>query len=404
MNYLKSIKFIESLQVKFKKFNTLKTKKLLKLAGIKLNSIIIHVAGSNGKGSVCAMLESILLQQGYSVALNTSPHLIDYTERFRVNGKNISEKEFVEALEGLMPAINLFKKKPSSFEVLTVMAAKIFAEKKPNFIIFETGMGGRLDATNAFKTQIQVITDISLEHTASLGNTINKIASEKAGIIKEKSFVIVRKDNAGYKVIKKKIKEKKAVELNPKKEFEKMKSNLLGLHQKRNVSLAVTAINAVKKLGFKVTEKSIEKGLMKVQWNARMQVIQKNPLMIVDGAHNPEGIKALMNSVQELNKEKKFSKIIAVFGVLKDKNFKEMISLLKADELILTKVITHRALEPKKLIKSAKKNKGIKKIKLITSIPYALNYAKKIAGKNDLILVFGSLYLAGSILKLIKKH
>jgi dihydrofolate synthase / folylpolyglutamate synthase len=455
MNYAQAIKFIDSHQIKFTKFNTLKTKQLLKLTGIKLNSIIIHVAGSNGKGSTCAMIESILNQEGFKTGFYSSPHLIELTERIRINKKQISKKEFTKNLNELIPVIKSMKSKPSYFEILTVLTAKIFSQKKLDFIILETGLGGRLDATNAFKSQIQIITDISLEHQKSLGNTLNKIALEKAGIIKagfflekkstgaKKSnfakaklkthncFVVVRKDNAGYKVIKKKINEKKAIELNPekelkklnskkaielnsekelkklnsKKEFEKMKSNLLGLHQKKNISLAVTAINAVKKLGFKVSNKSIKKGLMKVKWNARMQVIQKNPLMILDSAHNSAGVKALMNSVQELIKEKKFNKLICVFGVLKDKNFKEMISLISADLIILTKPETHRALNPKKLISLIKKNSKINEFQVIESNSKALLKAIKTAGKKDLILIFGSIYLTGKILKLnLKRH
>ncbi|MFH1588367.1 MAG: cyanophycin synthetase [Candidatus Diapherotrites archaeon] len=316
------------------------------------------------------------------------------TERIRVNGKDISKKEFAEKLSELIPVIKKSKLNPSYFEVLTILAAKVFQEQETEFIILETGLGGRLDATNAFNSQIQVITDISLEHTKHLGNTIAKIAFEKAGIIK-KGIAVVRKDNAGYKQIKNKIKKMNAKELNPEKELKKaeygkIKTNLLGMHQIRNASLAITSVLALKKK-YKISIKAIQKGLMKVNWKGRMQIIERKPLTIIDGAHNPAGINNLFHSLTEFT----YEKLIVVFGVLADKNWKEMSWEVSknANELILVKPESHRALEPSEL-----KN-FLRRGKIINSFSEALKHAKKIAGKKDLVLICGSLYLIGKALK-----
>ncbi|MBI5553152.1 MAG: bifunctional folylpolyglutamate synthase/dihydrofolate synthase, partial [Candidatus Diapherotrites archaeon] len=362
--------------------------------------------------SVCAMLEAILLAQGYSTGFYSSPHLVSMNERIRVNGKPVSKPLFAQTVSALKPLIR--KTNASYFEALTLTAAEIFRQKKPEFIILETGLGGRLDATNAFDTDVQVITSISLEHTQYLGNTIQKIAREKAGIIKRNETAVVSRTNAGYSAIKEKIKQMNATDINPRTKFRKMDfggtefesihpraiphltTNLIGIHQAENAGLALGAVYALQKKGIRITSTAIRKGLMRVNWPARMQVLQTKPnFILLDGAHNPDGVRTLLKSVRKLP----FNRLIGVFGCLRTKNYAEMIREIHAEELILTHFKHPQALSIKILQRIAEKNKKIRHIQSAANPRQAIALAQKTAGPKDLILVFGSLYLAGEVLK-----
>jgi dihydrofolate synthase / folylpolyglutamate synthase len=413
MNYLQTERFIEKLNVKYKGFTPEKTGRMLEAEKVDLGkSILIHVAGTNGKGSVCAMIESILCEAGCTTGLYISPHLVKMTERIRINKKSISKKIFAKKTSELKNIIK--KNKASYFEALTLIAAKIFEEKKVEVIILETGLGGRLDATNAFETNVQAITGISKEHEQFLGKTIHKIAFEKAGIIKKNGIVAVSKKNKGYSTIKKMIQKNNALEINPITEFisldetgtkfnsitpiamKNAKTNLIGTHQSENAEIALAVIHALKKkFKIKITNNAIKKGLMHVHWPARTQVLSKKPLIILDGAHNPRGVKKLFETIKHL----KYQKLICVFGCLKTKNLEEMSKQVFADEIIAVKFNHKKAVSGTAIEKAVKKNGKTKNVQTEKNVSYALKKAGKLAKKNDLILVFGSLYLAGELLK-----
>ena len=293
---------------------------------LKLKSI--HVAGTNGKGSTCAMTASILKEAGYKVGLYTSPHLFDYMERIKVNGNDISGKEFSQGLR-LIEEISSHKdtktrSSPTIFEVLTAVAFWYFAKKKVDYAVVEVGLGGRLDATNVLTPQVSVITNIDLEHTQVLGKTLKKIAAEKAAIIKTGVPVVTAETKKiPLAVMKKEAKRKKSLLLAVRYEPEGLGGSLLGEHQKLN---AACAISAVRLSGARATKAHITKGLQKAQWPGRFQIVSKKPLVIVDGAHNPAGAKALTATLKKLYPKTKFT---IIYGCQKTKDFKGCLKHLK---------------------------------------------------------------------------
>jgi dihydrofolate synthase/folylpolyglutamate synthase len=347
-----------------------------KLGNVQNKLKIIHVAGTNGKGSVCAMLSSILQQAGYSVGMFTSPHLIDFRERIQLNREIICEKDALQIFEKVKKTgVEL-----TFFEFTTAMAFLYFSEKTHDYTILEVGMGGRLDATNIVKPITSVITTISFDHTNMLGNTLEKISQEKAGIIKENVPLFTTVNN---KVIKDVCKEKNAklCLVNNKEN-----TNLNGEFQKTNAAVAAAVARYLK-----IKENCIKNGLMHVKWPARLEFIEKNVLL--DCGHNSEGIKNIARFVEK----HKHRKLIIVFGVMRDKNYKEMLdSLPKFDKIIFTKPQIERSLGPEELKKTIPT--GV----IMEDVAVAYEYAKGVATKDDLVLICGSCYLAGEVLAHIK--
>jgi len=350
----------------------------------------IHVAGTNGKGSTCAMIAMGIRNAGYKTALFTSPHLVKFNERIQINGKLISDKDLFSLYSELK---HLFDKHDLTFfEATTVIAFVYFARNKVERAVIEVGLGGRLDATNVILPKVSVITDIGFDHVAHLGNTIDKIAFEKAGIIKNKVPLVVSKSNPGFKTI-----ESVAKENNSKIVFAlptKMKCGLKGDFQKRNASLAFATLNF---LG--VPKKSISFGLKNVLWPARLQYV--DPEVIVDGAHNPSGVKVLC---KELSKIK--SKKIIIVGILADKDYSKMLNLLskQADYLILTVPKSTTRAASTQLLSTSLKGKHVS-LEVTFEIKEALMQARKVKknlfGKS-IIVICGSLYLAGEALTELK--
>ena len=278
----------------------------------------IHVAGTNGKGSVCAILNSILQEAGYKTGLYTSPHIWKYTERIKINGKEISENDFAKYLQKITEiGIHL-----TEFEILTVMMFLYFSDNNVDVAILETGLGGRLDATNVIKRNLcSIITHIDLDHTERLGNTKDKIAYEKAGIIKPNCPVITAE---GYEAIKDRADECNSMFIlsNPYVSPELLDSlSLKGNHQAENLALA---INAIEYLFKDIDQETIKQGLSKIKHPCRFQYIQERNL-IVDASHNPNGIEALRNNLDWYfpNEKRRF-----VFGCLQNKDYRKMINLL----------------------------------------------------------------------------
>ena len=338
---------------------------------------IIHVTGTNGKGSVCAMIDSILEKSGFNVGLFTSPHLVDFRERLQVNRKKISKHDAMRITE----MIKKTNTELTFFEFTTAMALQYFYEQKVDYAVIEVGMGGRYDATNIVKPVATVITNLSMDHTDWLGETLDKITHEKAGIVKEGVPLFTTADN---EVIKQACKEKNAQFVFVSDEED---NRMNGAFQRKNAALAAAVARHLH-----VKEEKIREGLASVQWPARLEFIEKNVLL--DCCHNTDGVEKATEFVKML----KHRKLIIVFGVMKNKDYKGMISRLpEHSKIILTRPKIERSLNPMEM-KNLCKDPMI-----IENAGEAYEYAKSIAGSDDLILLCGSCYLAGEIIAHINK-
>ncbi len=370
----------------------------------------IHIAGSKGKGSTCAIIASILREAGYTVGLYTSPHLLDTRERIRVLIKGsrlkaeglrnlegaIEEQEFIGLIEKIKPAAEKFRDhkelgKLSFFEILTACAFLYFKEKKVDFAVLETGLGGRLDATNVTEPLVCGITNISLEHVDKLGNSLEEIACEKAGIIKPQATVFCApQDERVIRVIKDACRERNAKLYETSRDIGDLEINLLGVHQCENAALA-TAISK----HINVKEEAIRRGLKNVSWPGRLQVIQKEPYLVLDGAQNMVSIKIVLSTIKQVFS---YKRLICIFGVSSDKDIKGMSAELDntVDTAILTRSSSERAKAPIEL----KENFYNTNIELTGNVEEALRMSLEIASKEDLILVTGSLYVVAAALSL----
>ena len=413
MDYKQSVQWLDSLGQRMEGFDLSNIAKLCALSGIEPAKLkAVHVAGSNGKGSTCAFAERILREAGYKTGLYTSPHILEPTERIQINGKKISEKEFCEIAEYYRELIEKNKIDASYFEAITAMAFKFFIGEKIDILVAEVGMGGRLDATNVLNGAVCVITSISLEHTQYLGDTIEKIAMEKAGIIKEKSIVVASPANVALRIIGKIAKQKNAeliipewkisysnskgneIMLQSPKRITRLGMPLIGRHQCENAALAVAAALALRENGFRIPEKAIKSGLQKTVWRGRIEIVRKEPLVLLDAAHNPQGWDALFESLRLF----KYENLFVVFGAMADKDVSgigEKFRKLGA-QMIFTKADSERAQEPQKLLDEF----GFGEV----AVPAAdaIKIAIERAGKNDLVLVTGSINLVGEACRHLK--
>lgn len=291
------------------------------------NLKFIHVAGTNGKGSVCAMLSAILSNNGLKTGLFTSPHVFEYTERIKINDVEITKEDFAK---NVLEIIEIAEKNGihlTEFEILTVVAFKYFAQNNVDLVVLETGLGGRLDATNVIENNIcSVITHIDFDHTERLGNTIEKISTEKAGIIKQNCPVVTCENNAGLDVINRIAAEKNAQVLIAEggRIFPAEKSALKGTYQRENLSIVLKVIELLNENGFEITEEGLERGLKNVKHPCRFEYLQEKNI-ILDGAHNPNGTRALRDSLDEYfpNQKIKF-----IFGCLNNKQYTQMMENL----------------------------------------------------------------------------
>ncbi len=398
MDYKQTLKELYSLDKPIFKLGLKHIRVLLKkLNNPEKNLRCIHVAGTNGKGSVCAMIFSILTNAGYKVGMYTSPHLKKFNERIRINSKLITDKEIAEYYLKIKP----FVTNQSFFELTTAIAFLYFREKKVDFVVLETGLGGRFDATNVVKPLVSVITNVDFEHTEFLGNNIKQIAYQKAGIIKSKVPVVTAAEGIGLQTIKNvsNNKNSKLIIINNKKikkknygfninNYKNIKlKNLNGKFQIENANIAIKTIEILNQnYKLKINKKNIINGLKNTKWPGRFQYINKNT--IVDCAHNPSGFKVLVKELKNLN----YNKLILIVGFSNDKDIKTISKIIKADKVVITKSSNIKALEPK-IIKQYFNNSII-----IKNPKQALNYAKKLAKKDDLILVAGSIFLVGEVI------
>ncbi|MFC1559740.1 bifunctional folylpolyglutamate synthase/dihydrofolate synthase [Candidatus Margulisiibacteriota bacterium] len=418
MNYLQSIEYLES----FKRFGIHlglgRIRNLLSSLGNphkKFKSI--HIAGTNGKGSVCAILSSILNAEGYKVGLYTSPHLVDYTERIRIKEKDIDQKRFAKAVDAVKKAVNRSHIKGlTEFELLTAVAFLIFAQEKVDVAVVETGMGGRLDATNVVVPLASVVTNVELEHTEILGKTVARIAKEKAGIIKRKvpvvtwenkkeALSVIRKacvvqkaslininKSSGVKIANFQDKGKNGSKFDLAWRLGKIKGvvfSLNGRAQIRNLETALAVLVLMSKT-LPINKDALARGLSKVNWPARLQTISRD--IMVDSAHNPSGAKFLRHYLVSLKK-----KITFIIGMQNDKDFVEFIDILApvAKMFIVTRSSHSDARDPSEFVRHIRARK--KEVRVGSSVGSSLRMAKEFAG--GIICITGSIYLVGDYLK-----
>ena len=357
----------------------------------------IHVAGTNGKGSTSHMLASILQEAGYKVGLYTSPHLKDFRERIRINGKVIS-KQFVI---GFIKRNKSFfeTNKLSFFEMTVGMAFDFFAKKKVDIAVIEVGLGGRLDSTNIITPELSIITNIGFDHMQFLGDSLEKIANEKAGIIKENVPIVIGETHKKTQnVFKSKAKEQNSnIFFADQSIDEVLQSDLKGSYQKHNIKTVMQSVSVLRSSDFKISNSNLKHGLLNVTKNTglkgRWQILGLEPKIVCDTAHNKEG---LIHVVQQLKSEI-FKKLHIVFGVVNDKDLSSIIPLLpKNASYYFCKPNVQRGLDVKKLQSEFAKNQLFGKAYI--NVETALNSAKAKADKNDLIYVGGSTFVVAEII------
>lgn len=369
-----------------------------------------HIAGSNGKGSTASFIASILMENGFKTALYTSPHFIKFNERIKINGEEICDEYIINFYNSIEKYVNSLE--PTFFEITTAMAFKYFYDNNVDFAVIETGLGGRLDATNVINPIASLITSISLEHTHILGNTIEKIAYEKAGIIKKNSYVfsgllpddaekVIRlraeEMNCKYFPLRSFVeKEKDYIRINLNdKSYKIYQTPLKGYHQLINCGLAVKCLTTTIKLNdyFKINH-GINKVIKNTGIQGRYEVVKDIPKIIFDSAHNPESVKIFL---EEFVKEYySYSQRELIFGAMKDKNIEEMLKLLSPffDNIYVTSIDSERAATIEELKSIADKIK-IKVMPLYDAYVYINNFVN-VEGKKCLV-VLGSMYLIGKI-------
>ena len=401
MTYEQTVKMLQSQGKFYINLGLERILSVLKLLENPQNSLrVIHVAGTNGKGSVCSTIANILTHNGYKTGLYTSPHIVEYTERIKINNKEISKEDFTNYIETVCNIADKNKIDLTEFEILTVAAYKYFYDNKTDFAIIETGLGGRYDATNVCdRPEICIITSISLDHTDRLGDTTDKIAYEKAGIIKEKSKIIVNYDNVGLKVIEQVAKEKRAKLIIAKDNISTIFENgtnyaiynkkkyefpLLGLYQRQNLALI---LKAIKELSCKIDEDGLETGLKTAKWNARLQYI-KDKNLIIDGAHNPAAATELKKSLDYMFPNEKR---IFIYSTINTKDYVSIAKILfnPEDEIYYLPFSYKTAVPFEEYTKKVNYLKNLKKISK-SEIPSILK-------KDGLKILTGSFYMIGEV-------
>ena len=360
-----------------------------------LNFKSVHIAGTNGKGSTAHMISSVLQESGYKVGLYTSPHLKDFRERIRINGEVISQKKVVDFTEKYK---TVFEKIDMSFFEMTVaMAFHHFSEEKVDIAIIECGLGGRLDSTNIIQPLVSVITNIGIDHTALLGNTIEEIAKEKAGIIKQETPIIIGRNQKECRTIF----INKAREHNSEVYFCEGESayhtDLKGNYQDENKRTAVFSLNELQKKGFEIKKEDIRKGLLKVTENTslvgRWQILNESPLTICDTAHNEDGVKEIVKQLNTID----YNELHFVLGTVNDKRIEKVLSLLpKSAKYYFCQADIPRALDKNELRKLSEEKKLFGEV--YPSVSDAYNQAKKNAKINDCIYIGGSTFVVAEII------
>jgi len=407
------------------KFNLSRMNRFLELLGNPQRDYeIIHVAGTKGKGSVCAMISSILSHSGYKTGFYSSPHMIDFTERIRIGDDLIPQEKITKYMDDLKAFIRQVDQ-ITTFEITTALAFKYFSDQRIDFAVIEVGLGGRFDATNVVTPRVSVISTISFDHTKILGNTLSKIAYEKAGIIKKGVPVVIsRQKSTALKMIQNIAQERKSLLIDAKarfpvvsgkktldyQEFEIndgsssigwIKLPLIGDHQLDNARTAFAVINELRNQGVDIPNMAVKKGFEQVKWPGRLEILQRDPLVIIDGAHNPDSFRNLAKTIRDYLPERK---VIFILGVSEDKNIRSMLRIIKpvVDTLIITKSEHPRAMKIEKIQEIAQS------ISLdgecAENVEEARIKAENRAKKNSIIIAAGSIFIAGAFREMYSQN
>lgn len=374
----------------------------------------IHAAGTNGKGSVCACLASVLEAAGYRVGLNTSPHLERFHERIRVDGKEISDEDLGAVMDRVCPAAEAMPEHPTEFELITAAAFLYFLERRCDVVVLETGLGGALDASNVIETpELAVLTAMGMDHAALLGPTLRDIAAAKAGIIKPGGAVVSRGGcPEADEIFRRTCRERGAslVELDLTRltvrrlglegaafdfaPWEGLTLPLAGTYQAENAALALTALEALGEKGWRIPEDAVRRGLAAVRWPGRFEILGRDPVVLLDGAHNAHGMWAAAESLRTLFPGKKLTFLL---GILADKDAGEMLDLLAplAERVLVLRPDSPRAMDPAALC-AMLTERGVE-ARPCASVEAGLKAALAAAGKGGVICALGSLYLCGEV-------
>ncbi|MBS6610096.1 MULTISPECIES: folylpolyglutamate synthase/dihydrofolate synthase family protein [Peptoniphilus] len=420
MDYKKLVDWLENRNIPLGEFTTDNIRTLLKFfqkPQDKLN--IIHITGTNGKGSVASFISSSLKENDYKVGKFTSPYITNICEEIEINGEEISEKDFAKIAEEVKEKVELLDKKKifvSGFEILTTIAYIYFVRKDVDFAIMEVGMGGRVDATNVMKKSIPVFAHISLDHANILGDTVGKIAREKGGIIKENSNVFsYPQDQKAKEELQKICREKNSIfnefkeneieilssdEFGSKfnfRDYKNVEISLIGEHQIYNASLALMVLDSLKEK-YNLNDEKIKLGIKKAKNLGRIECLSKNPLIVIDGSHNLDSIEKLVENIKKF----KYNKLILGFSLLKDKDHLNILKKVEniADKIVLTEIDNERFTDVESLYSEFEKISD-KEVFAIKNRGEAVKKTFEIAEKGDLILWCGSLYLIKDIRKII---
>ncbi len=425
MNFEQTVQYLYDLQKFGTKLGLENTRELLRLLGRPdLGRKYLHVTGTNGKGSVCAIAASVLTKAGHRTGLYTSPHLVSFTERMKMDNAEVSRDEVVEIARRLKQAIDAgaTNLKPTFFEFTTAMAFDYFARKDAEAVVLEVGMGGRLDSTNVVEPLCTVITNVELEHAEYLGDTIMEVAYEKAGIIKPGVPLVTaetRPEVVAY--LADRCKElgspmyllgrdfdvrAAGMGMGPGRflqEFDYygpggakrgLKIPLAGRHQLKNAALSVCSVALMSERGLTVDGDAFYEGLKDVRWDGRLEVVSGSPLIVLDGAHNPASVASLAGSIRE-QFAGRYKRLILVMGVLDDKDFETMFGMLSpfANEVIFTRAAYERAVPPERLMAAAGNTHPGAGVS--DSVAAGIREAMDRAEPDDMVLIAGSLYVVG---------
>ncbi len=374
----------------------------------------VHIAGTNGKGSTSAMLAAILEKAGLTTGLYTSPFISNFNERMMVNGSPITDDELASITAFSAPFALSMDDRPTEFELVTAIAMEFFARRKCDVVVLETGMGGKLDSTNVIEAPLcSVITNIGLDHTRELGDTVEKIAAEKAGIIKKNCpTVIYDLPKNVYTVISERCRETSSTlssadfstisaisdsregQVFSYKEFENLKLHLLGAHQLKNAAVALETVKVLRSQGLQISDLAVKNGLSVAEWPARFEIVSEKPFFVVDGGHNPQCAETV---TENLNKYFPNMKKVILFGVLADKDYMGLASILDsvADAFVTITPQSPRALSSSDLA-DALKSFG-KPVTACDEIDLGIKTALALAGENGVVCSVGSLYSAGAV-------
>ena len=370
MTIKETFEFIDTYTCPYKHYDLSRVFALLELLDNPHKKLkFVHVTGTNGKGSTCAMVASILRKAGYRTALFTSPHILRYNERMQINGEQISDDDLIRVTEIVKNAIDRTEEKVNWFEMVMCTALYWFAEKKAEIVLFEVGVGGMLDGTNVIDVpECAVITNIGLDHIGQLGDTVEKIAAVKAGIIKKGGDAVIYRGSPSVE----KVIEDRCEEVGAKLHkadfgsirfisqdifgqtfdacgYEDLHIPLTGEHQRKNTCVALEVIKVLRKKGWNITDENVREGLESTVWPVRMEVVSRDPLFIIDGGHNPQCAHAIVDALTELIPSG--TRIVFLTGIMADKNYEEFMRIISSasKEFVTVAADYHRALSPEDL-------------------------------------------------------